>query len=347
MNDSPRLWGLHNDVRGQELIDGGYVAIGWGAVGDLHAIGDNQLRMRVAVADKFPEMKRGAVPGTAGTLRRFTFEAQIGDLLVFPNKQDRTLAFGRITGGYEFDAQDGRQPHHRQVEWLKTGVARTLFSQSAPAEIGSAITMFGVHRHRQEFLFFITAGSEEEFASTRQPQAVAADDEVRADIPDSEALMPTADDIDQHTRDFVADVLKNDLSHEEFEQFTADLLRCMGYESRVTRYVGDGGVDVIAHRDLLGVEPPIIKVQCKHTAETQGRPAVQQLIGTLDKDEAGLFFTLGSYSSEALSVERERQNLRLFSGTEVTDLTLRYYGDLPPRWRSRMPLRRMLVVDAE
>ncbi|WP_315503767.1 hypothetical protein [Actinomyces radicidentis] len=168
MNDSPRLWGLHNDVRGQELIDGGYVAIGWGAVGDLHAIGDNQLRMRVAVADKFPEMKRGAVPGTAGTLRRFTFEAQIGDLLVFPNKQDRTLAFGRITGGYEFDAQDGRQPHHRQVEWLKTGVTRTLFSQSAPAEIGSAITMFGVHRHRQEFLFFITAGSEEEFASTRQ-----------------------------------------------------------------------------------------------------------------------------------------------------------------------------------
>ena len=121
----------------------------------------------------------------------------------------------------------------------------------------------------------------------------------------------------------------------------------MGYESRVTRYVGDGGVDVIAHRDLLGVEPPIIKVQCKHTAETQGRPAVQQLIGTLDKDEAGIFFTLGSYSSEALSVERERQNLRLFSGTEVTDLTLRYYGDLPPRWRSRMPLRRMLVVDAE
>lgn len=44
------------------------------------------------------------------------------------------------------------------------------------------------------------------------------------------------------------------------------LLRAMGYRTTVTQKSGDGGVDVIASRDPLGIEPPIIKVQCS------GRP---------------------------------------------------------------------------
>ncbi|HMV73030.1 MAG TPA: hypothetical protein PKA87_01810 [Microthrixaceae bacterium] len=37
---------------------------------------------------------------------------------------------------------------------------------------------------------------------------------------------------------------------------------------------GDG-VDDIAYRDPLGLEPPIIKVQCKRTLNTIGGPDVQ------------------------------------------------------------------------
>lgn len=48
----------------------------------------------------------------------------------------------------------------------------------------------------------------------------------------------------------------------------------------------------------------------------------------------------------ALAVERERQNLCLFSGADITDLALRYYDHLAPKWRARFPLRRVLAVDA-
>ncbi len=113
----------------------------------------------------------------------------------------------------------------------------------------------------------------------------------------------------------------------------------------MTAFSQDGGIDVIAHTDPLGINPPIIKVQCKQSSATRGRPDVQQLIGTLAHNEAGLFVTLGSFSSDALALERERQNLRLFSGADVTNLTLTHYASLPPRWRSRMPLRQVLVVD--
>ena len=139
--------------------------------------------------------------------------------------------------------------------------------------------------------------------------------------------------------------LLHDLEHEEFEHFTADLLRAMGYQARVTPYVADDGIDAIAHRDPLGLEPPTIKVQCKHTDHTQSRPDVQRLIGTLSAGELGLFVTLGAYSRDAVDLERERQNLRLFSGKDVTDLTLQYYEQLTPHWRNRLPMRHVYVLD--
>ena len=60
-----------------------------------------------------------------------------------------------------------------------------------------------------------------------------------------------------------------------FEMFTAGLPQAMGYRTEVTPASGDGDVDVIAYRDPLGLEPPIIKVQCKRTLNTIGGPDVQ------------------------------------------------------------------------
>lgn len=57
--------------------------------------------------------------------------------------------------------------------------------------------------------------------------------------------------------------------------------------------------------------------------------------------------TSGGYSREALDLERQRQNLRLLGGAEITELRLQHYGKPPPDWRARLPLRPVLVVDRE
>lgn len=197
-----------------------------------------------------------------------------------------------------------------------------------------------MRRHAEVFRRYFDSDSDEEFAehvadASAEPETAAS---WAADEPD-------ANRIDKFTRDFVLKTLLHDLEHEEFEHFTADLLRAMGYQARVTPYVADGGIDAIAHRDPLGLEPPTIKVQCKHTDHTQSRPDVQRLIGTLSAGELGLFVTLGAYSRDAVDLERERQNLRLFSDKDVTDLTLQYYEQLTPHWRSRLPMRHVYVLD--
>lgn len=333
------LWGIHNDRLGAELVEGGFISIGWDEVPDLRAVGEDRDRIKRILRSAHPGAKAGAIPVWAGVLHRFAFEMQPGDLVVAPYRPDSTLNFGVIDGEYEHVADAAVHPHRRRVRWLQTGVARGLFTQSALYEIGSAMTLFQVRRHEHVFRQFLDSPSEQSFEEAKVAQE--SDERAPLDVIDE----PNADRIAQHTNDFIVRVLLRDLSHEEFEHFTADLLRTIGYHARVTPYTADGGVDVLAHKDLLGLEPPLIKVQCKHTTATQSRPDVQRLIGTLATGEVGLFVTLGSFSRDALGLERERQNLRLFSGADITQLTLDHYADLPALWRDRLPLRRLLVVD--
>lgn len=337
---SKTMWGIHNDALGAELVEKGFISIGWEAIPDLRTIGDDRDRLKDLVRRTFPAIKPGAVPVWTGVLYRFGFEMKVGDLVIAPYKPDSTLNFGVIEGDYEYDAQASRHPHRRKVRWLKTGVARGLFPQAALYEIGSAVTLFRVRKHNDVFRQFLDASSDESFEAA-VPQVVAPSDETAAAVEDE----PNADRIEQHTRDFIVKVLHKEISDEQFEHFTADLLRAMGYQARVTQFSADGGVDVLAHKDPLGLEPPLIKVQCKHTTSSRGRPDVQQLIGTLSAGEVGLFVTLGTFSKDAVDLERERQNLRLFGGADITRLTLEHYHQLPALWRELMPLRPLLVVD--
>lgn len=331
------IWGIHNDALTDELVDEGFVSIGW-EIGDIRAIGSGRTQLKEALERRYPDEKPGAYPVWAGILLRFAFEMEPGDIVIAPNKRDSTLNFGRIVGPYEFEVSEPVHPHRRRVEWLNTGVSRGLFPQKALYEIGSALTLFRVKNNVDVFNAFLTGNQQ----GAIDPQPAAAPQEAAEEWAEDE---PSATRLEQFAHDTILKALLEELSHEEFEHFTADLLRAMGYQARVTPFSSDGGIDVIAHRDPLGLEPPQIKVQCKHTAAQQSRPDVQRLSGTLAQGEMALFVCLGNYTREALGYERERQNLRLLTGADVVDLTLKHYDLLPAKWRVRMPLRQVYVVD--
>lgn len=334
------MWGIHNDTLSSELVDQGFVSIGWDELGDLRLIGTERDELKARLAETYPDKKPRAIAGWAGILHRFTEEISVGDIVVSPYKPDSTINIGIVTGPYEFAADAPTHRHRRPVEWKKTGISRTIFSQAALYELGAFLAVFGVRKHDNEFRAALTSttttveDTETVVEAASQPDAETTDE-------------PRASRIDRHTRDFVLERLKSGVSHQEFEEFTADLLRALGYQARVTAYTQDGGVDVIAHRDPLGVEPPLIKVQCKHHTGTVGAPEVQQLVGTQLSNELSLFVTLGAYSRDALGIERVRQGLRLISGEDLVDLVLRHYGSLSQRWRGRIPLTSVLVVDDE
>lgn len=333
------MWGIHNDTLTTDLLDEGFVSIAWDELGDLRKLPSDREALKSVLARTYPDRKPQAIAAWAGTLMRFRDEIQVGDVVIAPYRPDSTINIGVITGGYEFVAGAKVQRNRRTVEWKKTGLARSTFSEAALYEIGSLLTVFAVRKHGEEFEAVLNASkqaSDEDVARIVEKVVVA--------IPDDSPDEPRASRIVQHTRDFVLRQLHLGLSHREFEEFTADLLRALGYQARVTRFSQDGGVDVVAHHDPLGLEPPLIKVQCKHQTGTIGGPAVQQLVGTLGAGELSLFVTLGTYSTDARAIERQRTGLRLLDNEDVVTLVLENYDKLPEWVRAVIPLTPVLVV---
>jgi restriction system protein len=107
--------------------------------------------MKAALAAAYPGANPRALSAWAGMLVRFAFEMRPGDLVVHPDKAERTVSVGRIAADYRYEAQAPDLHHRRDVTWLATGAPRALFSREALWEMGSSLTLFRVTRHVAEF----------------------------------------------------------------------------------------------------------------------------------------------------------------------------------------------------
>ncbi len=338
------VWGVHSDQPELDLVGNGFVAIGWDDIGDLSDLGLDKDELKERIAAARPWAKAGAIPVWAGVLLRFRYEMQPGDLVIYPYKPDSTLNFGRIMSDYYYEASAEQHRNRRKVEWLKTGIPRAEFSKGARYEVGSAVTLFRVKTHDKEFVDFVEGTKPVTAESPASAPAVSVD-QAAAQAEEE----PNAERIEEYTRDFVIETLLRELDGPRFEHFVAHLMEAMGYRAQVTPASGDGGVDVIAHRDPLGLEPPIIKIQCKRVVGGIGAPEVQKLTGSLAPggSELGLFVTLGTFFRDAVHIGRTRQDLRLVNGNEFVDLVLEHYERLGSEWKRILPLRRLYVVDRE
>jgi len=329
MTGERKTWGIHLEwdiaASPQATKD---IAIGWAEIGDLNMLSSSRDAFKAAFTETYPTEKPGAVPVKAGVLYRFTKEMAVGDVIIYPSRTDRLVNIGLVAGDYRFlPSVNADYPHRRRVDW-KVHPSRAQFSQPALYEIGSAITLFQVSNNTEEFLAMLDG---KPFKG--------------ADV-DAASAVEIAVQTEESVEDFVIKRLKNDLSDKQFEHFCAGLLRCMGYHVRVTPRSGDGGVDIIAHKDQLGFEGPLIRAQCKQTLSTIGGPDVQRLLGTIQTNENALFFTLGDYTSDAVRIERGKSNLRLISGADLVQLIFDNYERFEPRFKTLLPLKQSYTPSA-
>lgn len=325
------LWGIRAG-RGDEAYEmftkDGVVALAWPGTPDLAALPDDREAFKQVYRKVFPERSDGNVVTGASQLYRFVHEMQVGDLVAYPSKRDRQVHLGRIESDYLFvpDAPY-RFCHQRRVKWLKR-VPRTSYSQGALFELGSALTLFQVRNYLDEHL----AALQGHVAAPAAGQ--------------DESVALVAEEIEATTRDFVLKTIARELKGHPFAVFVADLLEVMGYRTRVSPPGPDGGVDILAHRDELGFEPPIIKVQVKSTEGSVGAPAVQALYGNVASSEFGLLVTLGDFTPQARNFANSKANLRLIDGEQLVSLVLDRYEQLDSKYKGLLPLRQVYVPEA-
>ncbi|MCX7747333.1 MAG: restriction endonuclease [Clostridia bacterium] len=325
-----KVWGIHAGALGE--VDSKFlskakpcIAIGWANVGDLSKISSDREDFKERLAKAYPDTKKGAVPTSAGMLFRFVHEIQTGDIVVYPSKRDKMVHIGKVAGNYEFNiSYDSNYPNIRPVEWLKH-VPRTKFSQGALYEIGSALSLFQVKNYSDEFIAVLSGDG---------PNKVEVEDNTVAKV---------AEEIEQSTRDFIAKKLTQELKGHPFEHFVAHILNILGYKTRVSPEGADGGIDIIAHKDELGIEPPIIKVQVKSNDASITPDKVQALYGNVSSGEYGLFVALNDFSKKAVEFAKSKSNLRIIDGEELVDIVLQYYEKIDSKYKAIIPLKNVYI----
>ena len=335
-DDTSVMWGIHAGKTGDAhglFLNNGCIAIGFIGAGKVGHLSADRQAFKEHVATTHPNMKPGAIPNVAGQLFRFVHMMKPNDLVVYPSKTDKMVHVGRITGDYEYTTTEvPGYPHRRRVEWLKH-VPRTRFTQGGLYEIGSALSLFQVKNYADEFMAVVQSNS----------TVAAADDNSTAD---DQTIAAVAEEIEQSTSDFVLKQLAKELKGHPFAEFVGELLGRMGYRTRVAPPGPDGGVDIVAHKDELGFEPPIIKVQVKSTTGSVGDPETSALYGKVAHGEFGLMVTLGTYTKPAITFANTKANLRLIDGEELVRLVLHNYEALDSRYKGVIPLKQVYVPQA-
>ncbi|MDZ3797221.1 MAG: restriction endonuclease [Xanthomonadales bacterium] len=327
-NPDVPVWGIHAGRTGDAdllFLKQACIAIGWDAMGNLSTLAADREAFKARYVQTYPNAKKGGIATVSGVPYRFLHEMKVGDLVAYPSKQDKHIHIGQVEGEYQYEPVGEKgYPHRRKVRWLRH-VPRLDFTQGALYEIGSALSLFQVKNYADEFRA-VVEGKPVSVVQVDQDATVAA----------------VTEDIEDTTRDFVLKRLARELKGLPLEGFVAHLLQCMGYHARQTRK-NEPSVDVIAHKDHLGIEPPIIKVQVKSSPGTATDKDVSALYGKLSHGEYGLFVTLGTFSPASRTFEQSKPNLRLIDGDELVELIFAHYEQFDSRHKGLLPLRRIYV----
>lgn len=317
-----KVWGIH--AKDDTLfIQENVIAIGWEEMGNLSLIENTRDAFKNAYATVYPNAKKGSIPTCAGMLYRFLYEIEPGDYVVFPAKTDRQIYIGMIEGEYYYEETAFKYKNRRKVRWIKH-FPRMTFTQGALYEIGAAQTLFLVKNYMEEFLATLNEKLKKTVLEEAEDISVGA----------------TADSIKESTKDFILKELSRQLKGYDLEDFVAELLRAMGYRTKVAKRGGDRGIDIIAYKDEL---PPRILVQVKSQDGDIVEQTILSLKGAMREGDYGLFVTLSNYKKNAQAYLDNTPIIRGINGEELVELVLKYYENLGEKYRKLIPLEKVYI----
>ena len=128
----------------------------------------------------------------------------------------------------------------------------------------------------------------------------------------------------------------------DFQKLVSGLIQGMGYHVDHEAPPGpDGGIDVVAHTDPLGIHGPRIKVQVKRRADRLSVHEVRSFMAVLGDGDVGVFISTGGFTKDAETEARkqEKRRVMLLDLKRFFDLWVTHYNDIPDAPQRLLPLR--------
>ena len=307
----------------EQFLSGGYAGIGWRAIDQVLGSIQSRDELYPVVREAYPDVQSAIVIGNyVGQIARFLLEVQAGDYVITPAADTEWLHYGQVeeSASYFFAAGDDGCPyrHRRRVAWAKERLKRGGFSVPFQNTIRSSLTVFAVSQ-REEFLPAIG----------------------RADL----APRPRDAQYDPY-RVVLEQVLE--LDDKEFEIMAGHLLTALGFEgSEVTGKTGDGGVDATGELNVANLAKVKVFVQAKRykLGSKVSANTVRQLRQAIPFGGQGAFITTADYQAKAADVALEENfpRIGLINGSQLVDLLIEHWNDIPSEFRDKLGLKPGLV----
>lgn len=312
-----------------EWLEAGVVGIGWDFGGaDIASMTREQIHDAYVAAH--PDKSRGKVAAAVAQVYKFAHDVEVGATVVMYDPSEREYHLGRVAGPCEPVKGKEGLAYSRKVEW-GPAASRDALAQSSRNSLGGIATIFAVNADVLADLRAAAAKPHKQKGA--QPKPFDPEEEGAED----EARYATYEDGIERIKDRVSE-----LSWEDMEELTAGLLRAMGYHARVTAKGADGGRDVVASPDALGLESPHIVAEVKHRKGPMGAPAVRSFIGGLRSTDRGLYVSTGGFSKDArIEADRATIPVRLVDLDSFVRLYIESYDNMDEDARAILPLVRI------
>lgn len=315
-------------VYASDWLEHGVIGIGWDFDGaDIAAM--NREQIRAACGLSHPGDSKGKVAAGVGQVYRFAHDMTTDSTVVMYDPESRLYHLGVITGPCVAVCDMDGVTYTRDIKWGETA-PRDVFSPSSKNSLGGIQTIFAVS---DEVMADLTNAARDKSVVASNDPAIDDNDATN----DEETLAATYDNGIELIKDRV-----NQLDWEDMERLVAGLLKAMGYCARVMPKGPDGGRDVVASPDALGLESPRIVAEVKHRKGAMGAPAVRAFIGGLRAGDRGLYVSTGGFTKEA-RYEADRANIpvRLLDLDAFVRHYVEIYDKTDDDTRSILPLTRI------
>lgn len=271
-------------VHAGEWLERGIVSIDWD-LGGAKIDGLGRDAIRGLYEDLHRDASNQSVGAAAGQIYRFANEMAIGSTVVMYDPSTRLYHIGAIAGDCAvcLDTDQSDATYMRKIQWGKS-VSRDDLSISAKNSLGSISTIFTVS---DEVL--------DELIDASEGKVAAREDDALDEADVSAVRYATVDDGVERIKDKVLQ-----LSWDEMELLVAGLLRAAGYRTSMTKRGGDGGRDIVASPDGLGLDYPRIIVEVKHRKGSISAPQLRSFAAALRQGDRGLYVSTGGFTKEAL-----------------------------------------------
>lgn len=185
---------------------------------------------------------------------------------------------------------------------------------------------------------------------TDDPRRADDADNGTGDTGDQTLIAATSlEEADEIARQAILDHLAS-MSPYDFQDLVGKLLEAMNYYVVWIAPKGkDGGLDLLAQSDPLGVKGPRIKGQVKRRGDTKTKEEeLRSFLSLIEPNDVGVFISLGGFTSDTqAAARRSSRRITLIDGETLLDLWVEHYDRIDEDGRNLLSVKPVYFLDLD